>query len=82
MTRGMDFRRKENTWPLRACFYASICKRFRTVHLTGWNGTAQERACILFLLLRCDGNYNCYDNKSKNVVIWKDKEYEYISSVK
>ena len=45
MARGMDFGNLswENTRPLRACVYASIRQRFRTVHATGYR-SAQEKA--------------------------------------
>ena len=72
--------------PLRGCVSASIRQRFRTVHATGYR-SAQERAWVWLALcsvikmrwkLQMVGF--SYDKKSANVVMWKDEEYEYISS--
>ena len=66
------------SWEQRwACVYASIRQKFRTEHTTGYR-SAQERARTLLQM-----TYFCYqyDKKSANVVTWKDKGYEYLSSV-
>ena len=68
MTRGMDFR-KPGLGEYMAPSSLLLCQYLQEVSHCSldrmeWNSTAQERGCILFLLLRYDGNYNCYDNRS------------------
>ena len=75
----------ENIRPLRACVYASIMQRFRTVQDVGqlrkgldlknkWFNSVTK----IWWTLQLVGF--SFDKKSANVVTWKDKDYKYISS--
>ena len=91
MARGIDFRKPrlgEYTGPssLCVCQYqpkVSQCSRNRISVSSekGLNFITND----VFLFLKYDENYAqligfSYDKKSANIGMWKDKEYEYISS--
>ena len=71
MARGVDFRNPglESTRPLRACVYVSIRQKFRNVHATGYRSGKLKKGLTMQ-----------YKKKGVNVIMLKDKEYEYISS--
>ena len=89
MARGVYFQKlrlEEYTVPSSLCL-CIIRQRFGIVHATGYR-SVQERL-ELYHKLCISGNKIrwklqligfSYDKKSANVVMWKDKEYEYISS--
>ena len=90
MACGMDFwklRSGEYTAPFELEFMPLIRQRFRTVHATGYR-SVQERArtSLQMMYFSYENTMKLqligfsYDKKSANAVMWKDKEYEYISS--
>ena len=79
----------DNTQPFRACVYAGIRQRCRTFHATGyWSGKLRKglelhyKWCISVIKIRWKLQLVrfSYNEKSANVVMSKDKEWEYISS--